>query len=136
MADNKIAQLNELLAEKYKTRVFFSTNAKQDYKSFSSGKRNDILKLILKQAEKGALLKPDGNANRCEGQLHQFAKIKSKALNLRIIYQPRLCDDGIIEMGIIAIGPRDNLEVYKMAVQRIAFLDKTSVYREEEKQYE
>lgn len=134
MGDNKIEQLNVLLTEKYKTRVFFSTNALQDYKSFSPGKRKDVLKLILKQAEKGALFKPDDNGNRCEGQLHQFAKIKSKNLNLRIIYQPRLCDDGIIEMGIIAIGPRDNLEIYKMAIQRITDLDKTSVYREEEKQ--
>lgn len=119
MADNKIEQLNALLAEKYKTRVLFSNSAMQDYKSFSPGKRNDVLKLILKQAEKGALFKPDGNGNRCEGQLHQFAKIKSKNLNLRIIYRPRLCEDGIVEMGIIAIGPRDHLEVYKMAVQRL-----------------
>ena len=63
--------------------------------SFSPGKRNDVLKLILKQAEKGALFKPDGNANRCEGQLHQFAKIKSKQLNLRIIYQPQLGPDDV-----------------------------------------
>ncbi|MBP8820409.1 MAG: hypothetical protein KBG91_08295 [Syntrophomonadaceae bacterium] len=76
--------------------------------------------MILKQAEKGALFKPDGNANRCEGQLHQFAKIKSKQLNLRIIYQPQLGPDDVVEMGIIAIGPRDDLEVYKMAIRRLA----------------
>jgi len=120
MADNKIEQLKKLLLEKYKTRVFFSSEAIKDYKSFSPGKRNDVLKLILKQAEKGALFKPDGNANRCEGQLHQFAKIKSKQLNLRIIYQPQLGPDGVVEMGIIAIGPRDDLEVYKMAIRRLA----------------
>jgi mRNA interferase RelE/StbE len=120
MADNKIEQLKKLLLEKYKTRVFFSSEAIKDYKSFSPGKRNDVLKLILKQAEKGALFKPDGNANRCEGQLHQFAKIKSKQLNLRIIYQPQLDPDDVVEMGIIAIGPRDDLEVYKMAIRRLA----------------
>lgn len=120
MADNKIEQLKKLLLEKYKTRVFFSSEAIKDYKSFSPGKRNDVLKLILKQEEKGALFKPDGNANRCEGQLHQFAKIKSKQLNLRIIYQPQLGPDGVVEMGIIAIGPRDDLEVYKMAIRRLA----------------
>jgi mRNA interferase RelE/StbE len=120
MADNKIEQLKKLLFEKYKTRVFFSNEAIKDYKSFSPGKRNDVLKLILKQAEKGALFKPDGNANRCEGQLHQFAKIKSKQLNLRIIYQPQLGPDDVVEMGIIAIGPRDDLEVYKMAIRRLA----------------
>jgi len=120
MADNKIEQLKKLLLEKYKTRVFFSSEAIKDYKSFSPGKRNDVLKLILKQAEKGALFKPDGNANRCEGQLHQFAKIKSKQLNLRIIYQPQLGPDDVVEMGIIAIGPRDDLEVYRMAIRRLA----------------
>ncbi|NLX01300.1 MAG: hypothetical protein GXY40_02045 [Syntrophomonadaceae bacterium] len=120
MADNKIEQLKKLLLEKYKTRVFFSSEAIKDYKSFSPGKRNDVLKLILKQAEKGALFKPDGNANRCEGQLHQFAKIKSKQLNLRIIYQPQLGPDDVVDMGIIAIGPRDDLEVYKMAIRRLA----------------
>jgi len=120
MADNKIEQLKKLLLEKYKTRVFFSSEAIKDYKSFSPGKRNDVLKLILKQAEKGALFKPDGNANRCEGQLYQFAKIKSKQLNLRIIYQPQLGPDDVVEMGIIAIGPRDDLEVYKMAIRRLA----------------
>ncbi len=102
MADNKIEQLKKLLLEKYKTRVFFSSEAIKAYKSFSPGKRNDVLKLILKQAEKGALFKPDGNANRCEGQLHQFAKIKSKQLNLRIIYQPQVDPDDVVEMGIIA----------------------------------
>lgn len=117
--DSKIDQLNALLLEKYKTKVLFSAHAVQDYKSFSPGKRNDVLKLILKQAEKGALLKPDGNGRRCEGELYQYGKIKSKALNLRIIYRPRLCEDNIIEMGIIAIGPRDNLEVYKMAINRL-----------------
>jgi len=120
MADNKIDQLNALLIEKYKTRVLFSPNSMQDYKSFSAGKRNDVLKMILKQAEKGALFKPDGNGNRCEGQLHGYCKIKSKNLNLRIIYRPQLCGDNIVEMGIIAIGPRDNLEVYKIAIERLA----------------
>ncbi len=119
MVDSKIDQLNSFLLEKFKTRVLFSPSAARDYKSFSSGKRGDIIKLVLKQAEKGALLKPEGAGNRCEGQLHFLGKIKSKNLNLRIIYRPTLASDGIVEMGIIAIGPRDNLEVYKMAIERL-----------------
>ncbi|MEN6327094.1 MAG: hypothetical protein ABFD18_12940 [Syntrophomonas sp.] len=119
MADKTIEQLNGLLLEKYKTRVLFSQNGMQDYKSFSRGKRNDVLKMILKQAEKGALLKPDGNGTRCQGPLYNFGKIKSKSLNLRIIYKPGLAEDNIVEMGIIAIGPRDNLEVYRAAIERL-----------------
>ncbi len=120
MPKNKIVKLNQLLLEKYKTQVMFTSSALQDYKSFSVGKRQDILKLIIKQAEKGALLKPEGNGNRCEGVLHDFAKIKSKSLNLRIIYKPTKLDAGIVRMDIIAIGPRDGLQVYKLAVQRLA----------------
>ena len=119
MPEDKIAKLNRLLLEKYQTQVMFTANARQDYKSFSAGKRQDILKLIIKQAEKGALLKPDGNANRCEGALHEYAKIKSKSLNLRVIYKPVKLDTGIVRMDIIAIGPRDDLQVYKMAIKRI-----------------
>jgi len=119
MADNKLEQLNELLLKQYATKLMFTLGAHQDYKSFSSGKRNDILKLILKQAEKGAMLKPDGNGNRCEGSLHDYGKIKSKSLSLRIIYQAILREDGIVQMNIIAIGPRDDMEVYKSAIQRL-----------------
>lgn len=123
MAKNKLEQLNELLLEKFKTQVMFTSNAMQDYKSFSPGKRNDVLKLILKQAEKGALLKPDGNGKRCEGELHDFGKIKSKSLNLRIIYRPVLQENGIVRMNIVAIGPRDNAEIYKMAIERLTKLN-------------
>ncbi|HHV16976.1 MAG TPA: hypothetical protein GXX58_10495 [Gelria sp.] len=120
MPKDKIAKLNQLLVEQYKTQVMFTSSAMQDYKSFAVGKRQDILKLIVKQAEKGALLKPDGKGNRCEGALHDFAKIKSKSLNLRIIYKPTKPETGIVRMDIIAIGPRDDLQVYKMAIQRLA----------------
>lgn len=116
MADNKLEKLNELLLKQYATKLMFTLGAHQDYKSFSSGKRNDILKLILKQAEKIAMLKPD-NGNRCEGSLHDYGKIKSKSLSLRIIYQAILREDGIVQMNIIAIGPRDDMEVYKSAIQ-------------------
>ncbi len=119
MPEDKITKLNQLLLEKYQTQVMFTANARQDYKSFSAGKRPDILKLIIKQAEKGALLKPDGNANRCEGALHEYAKIKSKSLNLRVIYKPVKLDTDIVRMNIIAIGPRDDLQVYKKAIQRL-----------------
>lgn len=124
MGDKKIDDLNRLLLNKYNTQIMFTSSAMHDYKSFSTGKRQDILKLIIKQAEKGALLKPEGNGNRCEGELHDFAKIKSKKLNLRIIYKPVKLDNDIVQMDVIAIGPRDQLEVYKKAIQRLTDWDK------------
>lgn len=44
-------------------------------------------------------------------------------LSLRIVHRPRQ-DDGFVVMEIIAIGPTDKDEIYRMAVRRsIAFFD-------------
>jgi mRNA interferase RelE/StbE len=87
-------------------------------------KKSEVIALIIKQAQKGALLRPDGNGIRLKGKLKEFGKIKNKAINLRIIYRPIELNDGIIEMQIIAIGPRDREEVYDKAKDRlIAFFN-------------
>lgn len=36
--------------------VFFSKLAERDFKSFSAGKRNEVMVLIYKQAKKGRIL--------------------------------------------------------------------------------
>lgn len=107
----------------YDTDVYFSRLAEKDFKAFSQGKKNQILMLILKQAQKGADFKPSGNGNRLGSPLHQFAKIKSKAIALRIIYRP-IQRNGLTEMQILAIGPRDRDKVYKLSEKRVsAFLE-------------
>lgn len=120
---NEIEKLNEALL-KHDTQVFFSHNSLRDYKHYSTGSRKAILALILKQAEKGAMLKPQGKGNQLNPPLHQFAKIKPKAMSLRIIYRPvekiqEEIDKKIMEMQIIAIGPKDKDEVYSLALQRL-----------------
>lgn len=102
----------------FNTKVYFSKKAERDFKSFSKGKKNDVLLLILKQVQKGAALKPEGNGNQLNPPLHQFAKIKNKAISLRVIYRPILAN-GITEMQIIAVEPRDKSKVYQMATERI-----------------
>jgi mRNA interferase RelE/StbE len=62
--------------------------AERDFKSFSKGKKEQVLLLILKQAQKGADFKPKVNDNQLNPSLHQFAKIKSKAISLRVVYRP------------------------------------------------
>lgn len=74
--------------------------------------------MILKQAQKGADFKPHGNGNQLEPPLHQFAKIKSKSISLRIVYRPVL-ESEMVEMQVIAIGPRDRNKVYEMATERL-----------------
>ena len=118
MPSESVAQLNKLLAE-YKTRVAFFPGAVKDYKSFTKGSKQIILGMIVKQAQKGPQLKPKGNGIRLQSPLHEFGKIKRKAVNLCIIYRPKLLEDGICQMEIIAIGPRDNSEIYKAAQKRL-----------------
>lgn len=98
--------------------VFFSKLAERDFKSFSAGKRNEVMVLIYKQAKKGADFKPKGNGNRLNPPLHQFVKIKSKSIALRVIYRP-VKKGNLIEMQVIAIGPRDKNKVYKKAQERL-----------------
>lgn len=119
MDNRKIDQLNEYLISAFSTKVMFTQNAIKDFKGFGVSKRNSILKMIIKQAEKGARLKPEGAGIRCKSPLHHFGKIKSKALNLRIIYKPSELKEGLLTIEIIAIGPRDNLEAYRLATQRL-----------------
>lgn len=107
----------------FHTTVYFSKKAERDFKSFSKGKKSQILLLILKQAQKGADFKPNGNGNRLDPPLHQFAKIKSHAISLRVVYRP-VSKKGLIEMQIMAIGPRNRNKVYKIATERlISFFD-------------
>ena len=119
MSMYKVDRLNNIIIDKLHTKVVFCRGAADDYKSFAKGKRMSIIKMILKQAEKGAHFKPYGNGKRCDSPLNNFAKIKSKSLNLRIIYRPRELKNGVLQMEIIAIGPRDELKAYNIAAKRL-----------------
>lgn len=110
--------INQKLIQ-FNIRVYFAHHAVSDFKGFSAGKKNQIIALIIKQAQKGPLLRPDGNGIRLKGRLKDFGKIKNKAMNIRIIYRPVESEDGIVEMQIIAIGPRDREEVYEKAKDRL-----------------
>lgn len=117
-----IERLNQTLRQ-YGVEVRFSKNAKQDFKSYGKGEKTNIIAMLTLQAKKGPLLKPDGNGNTLHKELAGFAKIKRKDLSLRIVYRPRQ-NDGLVVIEIIAIGPRDKDEVYRMAVRRlIEFFD-------------
>lgn len=112
-----IERLNQTLGE-YGVEVRFSKSAKQDFKSYGKGEKINVLSMLTLQAKKGPLLKPDGNGNPLHKELAGFAKIKRKDLSLRIVYRPRQ-NNGFVVMEVIAIGPRDKDEVYRMAVRRL-----------------
>lgn len=112
-----IERLNQTLRQ-YGVEVRFSKNARQDFKSYDKGEKTNILAMLTLQAKKGPLLKPDGNGKPLHKDLAGFAKIKRKDLSLRIVYRPRQNDE-LVVMEVIAIGPRDKDEVYRMAVRRL-----------------
>ena len=112
-----IERLNQTLSE-YGVEVRFSRRANQDFKSYGKGEKINILAMLTLQAKKGPLLKPDGNGTPLHKELAGFAKIKRKDLSLRIVYRPRQ-NNGRVIMEVIAIGPRDKDEVYRMAVRRL-----------------
>jgi mRNA interferase RelE/StbE len=116
---SKIEKLDQLLSQ-VGVRVVFTQEAVRDYKSFPLSSRQLILEMIVKQAQKGAKLKPDGTGVRLRAPLHFFGKIKRTSTNLRIIYRPTSLKDGSLQMEIIAIGPRDKAEVYKLAEERLS----------------
>ncbi|MFX4303715.1 type II toxin-antitoxin system RelE family toxin [Alicyclobacillus tolerans] len=112
-----IEKLNQTLRE-YGVEVKFSKNAKQDFKSYGKDEKTNIISMLVLQAKKGPLLKPDGNGKPLHKELAGFAKIKRNDLSLRIIYRPRRADE-LVVMEVIAIGPRDKEEVYRMAMRRL-----------------
>ncbi|MCG3084083.1 hypothetical protein JEG43_12540 [Anoxybacillus sp. LAT_35] len=112
-----LEDLQEIILEKYNVELRFVEDVKQDIKAINKGHRQTILLEILRRAKQGPLFKPDGVAESLHGDLHGFAKIKSKSLNIRIIYRP--VEGQPIRMEIIAIGPRDKEKAYRMAAERL-----------------
>lgn len=112
-----LENLQSIIIEKYGVELKFTEEVKKDLKAINKGKRQSILLEILRRAKTGPLFKPDGIAESLHGSLNGFAKIKSKSLNIRIVYRP--VDDVPIRMEVIAIGPRDKMIAYKLAMERL-----------------
>ncbi|AIF44538.1 type II toxin-antitoxin system RelE/ParE family toxin [Virgibacillus sp. SK37] len=112
-----LKDLQGIILEKYNVEVKFTEAVRKDLKSVNKGKRQEILLEILRRAKKGPLFKPNGLAESLHVNLNGFARIKSKSLNIRIVYRP--VEDEPILMEIIAIGPRDKEKAYKLAMERL-----------------
>src|SRR5690625_1189827 len=108
-----LENLQSIIIEKYGVELQFTEEVKKDLKAVNKGKRQSILLEILRRAKTGPLFKPEGIAESLLGSLNGFAKIKSKSLNIRIVYRP--VDDVPIRMEVIAIDPRDKMKAYKLA---------------------
>lgn len=116
--------------QSYNVVIRFGHKAEGDFSQYKKGQQEDIFVEIVKHAIKGPLFPPDGLGEPLHKDLVGFAKIKPRRLSLRIIYRPIKKDNGTIIMEIIAIGPRDELEVYKMASKRITAFKEEMANRE------
>lgn len=112
-----LEDLQSFVLEQYNVELRFVEDVIGDIKAINKGHRQTVLLEILRRAKQGPLFKPDGVAESLHGNLHGFAKIKSKSLNIRIVYRP--VDGPTVRMEVIAIGPRDKEKAYKMATERL-----------------
>lgn len=108
----------ELSKNNVSVEIHLSKAALGDLMSFGKGDQTFIIALIIKRAKNGPLIKPEGLGESLSGELQYFCKIKNKSRNFRIIYLPKK-GNILIFMGVIAIGPRDKKEVYRMATSRV-----------------
>lgn len=119
MRINSLEKLKNFLIETYHVKINFTKAAESDLKEINRGSRSAVLGVIVRRVQEGPLFVPEGFAQFLHGKLHGYAKIKPKALNLRIVYRPVRHDD-YISMEIIAIGPRDHDKVYEEATKRLS----------------
>lgn len=118
MSLSEIEEIIQKLLGPLNVKVVFGEQAIDDLKGYRK-EINTILALIVAQARKGPLIKPDGYGEPLLGKLLGFTKIKPKAMSLRIVYRPVQLPAGVIRMEIIAIGPRDKEKVYELASRRV-----------------
>jgi mRNA interferase RelE/StbE len=112
--EQRISQLLGVL----NVEVVFGEQAVDDLKGYHK-EMNTILSLLVAQARKGPLIKPNGYGEPLIGELFGFTKIKPRAMSLRIVYRPVQLSSGVVRMEIIAIGPKDKEKVYELATRRL-----------------
>ncbi|MCO7177178.1 hypothetical protein ACFP7A_14145 [Sporolactobacillus kofuensis] len=104
--------------EEFNVEMTLHEKVVADLKAINKGSRNSILAVIVRRIREGVQFVPDGVAKSLEGKLSGYAKIKPRAMNLRVVYRPIVHKD-YIEMYLLAIGPRDHKKVYQMAAERL-----------------
>lgn len=118
---NALQLVNKLLKD-LQVEVRFSQQATADLASYDRNTQEIIIALIIKRAKGGPLIRPKGLGKPLNKELNGFTKIKPKSLNFRIIYKPAELDK-IVQMQVIAIGPRDKDAVYRKAATRMLEFD-------------
>lgn len=118
MTQEEIEQRIRQLLGPLNVEVVLGEQAVDDLKGYRK-EINTILSLLVAQARKGPLIKPNGYGEPLLGALFGFTKIKPRAMSLRIVYRPVELSSGVIRIEIIAIGPKDKEKVYELATRRV-----------------
>ncbi len=103
--------------------VKFSELAVKDLSGYDQNIQEQLIALIVKRARSGPLIRPKGVGKPLGKMLKGFTGIKSKHLNIRVVYRP-VESAGRILMQVIAVGPRDKDALYRKAVHRLYEFEK------------
>ncbi|MCZ8236594.1 MAG: type II toxin-antitoxin system RelE family toxin [Inhella sp.] len=88
----------------------FTVEALQEWRALDGSVRAQLKKALLKR-----LGNPHVKASALRGDLAAHYKIKLKALGYRLVYR---VEDGRLVVVVIAVGRRENDEVYRLAATR------------------
>lgn len=129
-----VADILNGVLESFHVEVRFGRHVIDDLASYKKEQQEQIIALIIARAKTGPLIRPNGIGEPLHGELHGFTKIKPKQLALRIVYRPVQGKASII-MEVIAIGPRDRENVYRLAAKRlVAFQTEMNVHQRQSKE--
>lgn len=95
-------------------KLNFSKEAKKDYKQLD-GSQLVFVKKGLKRIKTNGLL----CGEPLHGALEGYRKLKNRKMGLRIIFGQNPQTKQIEVIDIVAIGKRENLEIYNVALNRI-----------------
>jgi len=95
-------------------KIKYHPQVYSDLKSLDKGTRKKVLKKIEQLEEKPLLGKLLGNKAGLD--LTGYRKLYVDKRRIRIVYG---IEDELLSIMIIAVGKRENLEIYKLAYQRL-----------------
>lgn len=94
-------------------KINFTKESQQDYDKLDHSQQIHIRKSMQRIEESGLL-----TGQPLRGKLADCRKLKHKKLGLRVVFKQ--ADFGIEIIEIIVVGKRDDQEVYRIEVYRIA----------------
>ena len=117
MGNAKLSTVEKIKAAllNHNVELYIHDDVVKDFKKMDHYNISIMIALILKRAQLGLSIPPAEPLNK---DLTGYAKIKNRKYPFRGVYKSKVLENGRIAMYLIAIGPKDNEKVYKVATGR------------------